>query len=546
MRTLTKTSGQKATAMTRSRFQARCCALVIAIVAFGLSSCWSPSAAAATLGFAGRTWSIKQSSSLVGPGPNRFSDNPNDVWSDQDGLHLSIHKTGPFWYSTEVILDESLGYGTYMFQTDSRQDILNANAVFGAFTWDPFGGSPIPGDPNREIDFEDSRFGNPADLTNSQVVVQPFNVPGNLQRLTLPDLSLDSALTRFFTWSPGKVEFTTLKGHHSPTNFSPADVIHQYTYLDNGADHRVPIPDREAFRMNLWLNGGNDPVGDEPVEVLINDFQYLPLPPANNTVLFDFESGNQGWGSFGTIGTDSGELPIGGSIGQGRFHSGDFSQPDEGNNFGIVDVSPAGQDLSSFLGLSVDALFKDVLGQPAFVGVKELDIIVETPSGEEFFAPKATMTDEYQTFSVAFDDFLSGTTSLPPTATQLSDVAIKLVVFNTNGTGTAELNYDQITGLMAIDNADFDADLGVDGSDFLIWQSGLGNGSLHSEGDANNSLSVDGDDLLLWESQFGTTGASPLATAVSTVPEPASSTVFLLGILGTLMVCWKYPSFLHR
>jgi|GEM_PF-6771697 len=420
-----------------------------------------------------------------------------------------------------------------MFQTNGRQDILNANAVFGAFTWDPFGGSPIPNSPYREIDIEDSRFGKPLDPTNSQVVVQPFDGPGNLQRLTLPDLSQDSALTRFFTWSPGKVEFTTLRGHHSPTSFSPADVIHQYAYLDNGAEHRVPIPDREAFRFNLWLFESNSPVGDQPVEVLINDFQYLPLPPADDTVLFDFESGAQGWGSFGAITIASGELPTGGSIGQGRFHTADFSQPDAGN-FGIVDVSPPGQDLSSFIGLSVDALFKDVMGQPAFDGTKELDIIVATGSGaseEEFFAPKITMTDTYQTFSVAFDDFQSTITSRPPTPTQLSNVTIKLVVLNTNGLGTAELDYDRITGLMSINNADFDADFDVDGNDFLTWQSGFGTGSLHHEGDANSSHSVDGDDLSLWESQFGVP-TELLATAISSVPEPISMMLFLMAIPG--------------
>ena len=154
----------------RARFLTNLC-VSLASTWLLASTTFVPRAAAESLQFAGRTWNIKQANTPVGPGPNRFSDSPSDVWSDQDGLHLSIHQTGPFWYSTEVILDDSLGYGTYLFQTDSRQDVLDTNAVFGAFTWDPFGGSPIPGDPNREIDFEDSRFGNPLDPTNSQVVV---------------------------------------------------------------------------------------------------------------------------------------------------------------------------------------------------------------------------------------------------------------------------------------------------------------------------------------------------------------------------------------
>lgn len=33
-------------------------------------------------------------------------------------------------------------------------------------------------------------------------MVQPYTVPGNLQRFALPDLSADSALTRVLKWSP--------------------------------------------------------------------------------------------------------------------------------------------------------------------------------------------------------------------------------------------------------------------------------------------------------------------------------------------------------
>ncbi len=508
-----------------------CCCVLLAL---GLSSWCSPAVAEhQSLGFAGRTWNIKHSTTVVGPGDNKFSEDPNHVWSDAAGLHLTIKQSGPTWFSTEVILDANLGYGTYMFQTDSRQDILDAKAVFGAFTFDT-----TAVDPFREIDFEDARFGNPADPTTSQVVVQPFAVPGNLQRYTLPDLSLDSKLTRFFTWSPGKVEFTTLKGHHSPLHFSPADVIHQYTVLEDGVTQFVPTPDRENFRLNLWVSGAdghiNGPLGGQPVEVLINDFQFIPPPPVDDTVLFDFETGAQGWGSFGAVGTSFGELPTGGSVGQGRFHIGDYSIPDAGN-FGIVDVSPAGLDLSTFVGLSVDALFKDVAGQPPFVGLKELNIAIETPSGEEFFAPVVTMTDTYQQFIVAFEDFQSGTDSLAPTFADLSDAMIKLIVFNANGTGFAELNYDQIIGLGSINNADFDADLEVTGSDFLAWQRGVGTGSLHSEGDANNSGTVDGSDLALWESQFGVPAGAPVS-ALAAVPEPTSASALLLGIFGMLMM----------
>ncbi|MGD9636763.1 MAG: hypothetical protein AB7U97_26000, partial [Pirellulales bacterium] len=175
-----------------------------AAVALVLISCGA--SLAVELHFAGKKWLVKESAEPAGPGPNRFSADPKDVWVDDAGLHLTIHQHGKHWYSTEVILDENLGYGTYLFQTSSRQDLLDDNVVFGAFTWDDHGDDPrIPEYPNREIDFEDSRW-KEAGGPNTQIVVQPVRVPGNHSKFQLPDLTKEVALTRFFTWSPARVD----------------------------------------------------------------------------------------------------------------------------------------------------------------------------------------------------------------------------------------------------------------------------------------------------------------------------------------------------
>src|SRR3954468_9066969 len=200
------------------------------------------------------------------------------------------------------------------------------------------------------------------------------------------------------------------------------------------------------------------------------------------TVLFNFDDGPQGWGSFGAITTDSGS--ISGSLGPGRYHAANFSVPDAGN-FGIVDVSPGNQNLSSFSGLSVDARFVDVPGFDPFVGVRELDIVVATGSGaseEEFFAPKQTLDDTfYDTFAVPFNQFKSSIDQQPPTVAELSNVTIKLVVLNTNGTGTARLDYDQITGLAPVSvQGDYNNNGVVDAADYVLWRNG---GPLQNEVD---------------------------------------------------------------
>jgi hypothetical protein len=230
------------------------------------------------LEFAGRKWTVKESDTPVGPGPNRFSADTQDVWVDNQGLHLTIHKHGDYWYSTEVILNENLGYGTYLFHTTSRQDLLDDNAVFGAFTWDDHGDDArIPTYPNREIDFEDSRWG-VADGPNSQIVVQPGNVPGNHFQFHLPDLSKEATLTRYFTWRPQTVDFVSLHGKYAPEAYPKAAVVHQHTYVQNEAKRNIlPNPGKENFRFNLWLYQAPEPKVKEPVEVVIADFQFLPL-----------------------------------------------------------------------------------------------------------------------------------------------------------------------------------------------------------------------------------------------------------------------------
>jgi hypothetical protein len=233
-----------------------------------------------TFSFAGYTWAVKESPSPVGPGGNRFSDRLADVFVDGDGLHLRVDFHDGEWWSVEVLLLEPLGYGTWSVQTDSRLDVLDPDVTFGIFSWDPYGDDDgVPGAGNREIDFEDSRWGDPFDPTNAQWVVQPHTLSGNLGRYTIPDLSGDAALTRVFSWVPGGVQFSALLGHHDPCCFPPSALIGHGLYReDASANHFVPSEGREQLRLNLWINGGGQPAGGQPVEVSISDVVHLPEP----------------------------------------------------------------------------------------------------------------------------------------------------------------------------------------------------------------------------------------------------------------------------
>lgn len=232
-------------------------ALAAALGALALAA--TPAAAAGKPGYpdkvtwSGATWSIKSSRSAVGPGPNVFG--LANVSVDAAGLHLKITKDGTGkWSCAEVIGPASFGYGTYTFKLASRVDNLDPNVVLGLFTWSDK--APYA---HREIDIEFARWGNAADSTNAQYVVQPYATTNHLARFTQ---TAATTSTQSFTWQPGNVTWQSLDS-------SGAEIAH---YAYSGAD--VPKPGDERVRLNLWLFGGSAPTDRAAAEVVVTAFAY--------------------------------------------------------------------------------------------------------------------------------------------------------------------------------------------------------------------------------------------------------------------------------
>lgn len=206
-----------------------------------------------TIGFSGYTWTVKEHNRKIGPGPNFFS--ASNVWVDANGyLHLRISQSGRKWTTAEVIGNASLGYGTYTWRL-APVPTLDPNVVLGLFTW-----NDAPDYAHREIDFELARWGNAADPTNAQYVVQPWDAPDHEYRWSLP--ANVGATIHSFTWAPGRVDFrsTTAAG----------TLLQAWSYI--GTD--VPIPGGENPRMNLWLFRGAAPTDGQPVEIVIESFGH--------------------------------------------------------------------------------------------------------------------------------------------------------------------------------------------------------------------------------------------------------------------------------
>ncbi|HUR33840.1 MAG TPA: hypothetical protein VM032_08590 [Vicinamibacterales bacterium] len=203
----------------------------------------------------GVTWSVKTSTAAVGPGPNIFS--KSNVWADAAGLHLSIAKNASGkWTCAEIIGPATYGYGTYTFTLGSRVDTLDPNVVLGLFTW-----SDRPQYAHRELDIELARWGNAADPTNAQYVVQPYDAANHLVRFVQPP---DTTSVHRFTWKKGQVDWDSVGasgGLISSTRYTGSD---------------VPVTGDERVRLNLWLFNGAAPTNGQPVEVVIQSFSFTP------------------------------------------------------------------------------------------------------------------------------------------------------------------------------------------------------------------------------------------------------------------------------
>jgi hypothetical protein len=218
------------------------------------------------LSFSSYGWWVRTSSgNLSGPGPNYFSDSTNNAWVDAQGcLHLQITQTNNTWQCVEIITDRSFGYGQYRFTVSAPVDSLDPSAVLGMFTW-----SYDNAYNDREIDMELSRWNYGFGTTNVEdFAVAPYNT-GQVLRFSIPAGVTNS--THSFIWQSTNVAFQTLNG-----NFASPPASSNLLQTWNCA-LGIPPAGGEQVHINLWLNQGNAPVNGHPVEVILSQFEFVPL-----------------------------------------------------------------------------------------------------------------------------------------------------------------------------------------------------------------------------------------------------------------------------
>ncbi len=219
------------------------------------------------LSFSGFEWIPRTTSRSEQPGWNNFS--AENVWVDSAGLHLKISRRNNHWQCAEVVSKKSPGYGTYIFQTASRVDLLDKNAVAGLFTRDD-----APEFYHREIDIEFTQRWSESetwDRDNAQFAVAPYAKMHEQDRLRFKINLNGDYSTHSFMWVEGHIFFQSFHGHYTepPTQ---AYAIKRWPY-SNG---RVPKAGNEKIHINLWLKNSTPPSDGRDAELIVKEFKFKP------------------------------------------------------------------------------------------------------------------------------------------------------------------------------------------------------------------------------------------------------------------------------
>jgi len=210
------------------------------------------------LHFSGYDWKVRTISGDRG-GMNNLYDGDN-AWLDAQGaLHLRIVKKQDRWSCAEVVLDHSLGYGTYLMTVRDASKLEPA-VVFSMNTFDDWGGSLY----YREMDVEIGRWGDALNKNNAQYGIQPFYIPGNVFPFKLPS----GTVTHSMQWEAGRTSFKSWRG----ASLSPGTSLVEEHEFSSG----IPSPGQEKIQFLFFVVPSEKYPLQKGSEVVIEKFRYFP------------------------------------------------------------------------------------------------------------------------------------------------------------------------------------------------------------------------------------------------------------------------------
>jgi len=208
-----------------------------------------------TLQFSGYEWTVRASPGARG-GYNVYD--PSNAWTSSDGaLHMRLAGAPGKWSCSQVILNRSLGYGTYRLTVRDTSD-LDPAAVFAMYTLSDAGAAAAIRNP-REWDVEISRWGEVSDK-NARYLLQPAYLARNTVRFSAPP----GVLTHQIRWEAGSVRITTTRE------------AERLTVAEHVFSSEIPVPGDERFRINLYDFQRGPQLLQHGAEVAVERFEFLP------------------------------------------------------------------------------------------------------------------------------------------------------------------------------------------------------------------------------------------------------------------------------
>ena len=216
--------------------------------------------------FSGLEWHVRDSIGRAeGPDDNYWSKSIRNVWVDELGrLHLRITRDerDNKWYCPEVVAVNPLGYGDYTFYVAGRlRDILIKNEVLGLFNYL---------DASHEIDIEYGNGAWPEGDFFGQFATQPAGI---CERHEFPLDRIADGMDETasnFSWHKGAVRFRS--SYYDAIN---ADGWTGSKCIPEEDVDRDGCPDLHTH-INLWMYGCKRKIKEEPKDIIINKFIYVP------------------------------------------------------------------------------------------------------------------------------------------------------------------------------------------------------------------------------------------------------------------------------
>jgi hypothetical protein len=210
-----------------------------------------------TIHFSGYDWTVRSGVSDRGGELNAYDS--GNVWTDEKGyLHLRMGEVNGRWSCAEVLLTRSLGYGTYKFIVQDSAHLEPSN-VLGIFTEDERLSEGV----RVELDIELSQWGK-AGSKNAQYVVQPYYIPENVVRFSVPS----GVVTHTLRWKPGVASFKTVRGLLAVPG---SKNISEHVFTSG-----IPAAAAEVIHIDLYDFFHSKSNSQRLAEVVIEKFEYLP------------------------------------------------------------------------------------------------------------------------------------------------------------------------------------------------------------------------------------------------------------------------------